>query len=85
MYSIPDFPIHHTLGTDITVSEPNYNLYVRTIECGDSVPDNDDTSKFTVNVKVQLKTIKEGRIREKLIVSSNSDQKQQMEVHNRDW
>ena len=83
-----EFPIRHSLGKDILISEPNYNLYVRTIEYGTSEPetpaDGGGEGKFSVNVKVQVKTIKEGRIREKIILSpAGGDEKDQMEVRTR--
>ena len=77
-----EFPVKHSLGQEVTVTEPNYNLYVRTIECG-TIAQEDE--RFVMTIKVQVKTIKEGRIREKILISSVEDNKKQMEVVRRAW
>ena len=73
----------HKLGSNVQVSVPNYNLYVRILEFSPADEEEvDQPGVDKIMVKVQIKTIKEGRIREKIIVSSLDDEKQQMEVHN---
>lgn len=65
------------MGTDVAVSTPNYNLYVRVIEVHSTIKEGD---KYQTPVKLEVKTIKEGRIREKIIVTQNTGEQKQMEV-----
>ena len=65
------------MGADVAVTTPNYNLYVRVIEVHSTVKEGD---KYQTPVKLEIKTIKEGRIREKIIVTHNNEEQKQMEV-----
>ena len=65
------------MGADVAVTTPNYNLYVRVIEVHSTVKEGD---KYQTPVKLEIKTIKEGRIREKIIVTHNNGEQKQMEV-----
>lgn len=68
-----DIPINHNLGTDVTVTTPNYNLYVRIHEVGTTTAKEGEEGSFMTPVKLEVKTIKEGRIREKILVTNGED------------
>jgi hypothetical protein len=73
-----DLPVNHSLGPDVSVTIPTYNLYVRVLEVFPTVQDGDS---FTTPVKMEIKTIKEGRIREKILLTSNTEKEKTMEVY----
>lgn len=59
------------------VEQPDYNLYIRCIEVLGTIKEGD---KFVTSTVVEVKTIREGRIREKLVVKSATETNKQMEV-----
>lgn len=75
-----DVLVSHDLGSDVVLDQPNYNQYVRYLEVGETVRVSESgRGQFTTNVKVEVKTVKEGRIREKIFVTS-ADEKDKIEV-----
>ncbi|XP_003384682.1 PREDICTED: uncharacterized protein LOC100635302 [Amphimedon queenslandica] len=73
-----DVPIKHGLGSDVTVTVPNYNLYVRINEVQPTTASED--GEYVTPVQLEVKTIKEGRIREKVLVHSGTDDSKSMEI-----
>ena len=60
---------------------PHYNLYVRIHEVKPTTASQDGEGEgYVTPVKLEVKTIKEGRIREKVLVQSNTDETKSMEV-----
>ena len=59
------------------MEQPDYNLYIRCIEVRETRREGD---KYITDIVVQVKTIKEGRIREKLILRSATEDSKKMEV-----
>ena len=60
---------------------PHYNLYVRIHEVKPTTASQDGEGEgYITPVKLEVKTIKEGRIREKVLVQSNTDETKSMEV-----
>ena len=76
-----DIPVTHDLGEDIVLDQPNYNLYVRLLESGETQRvEQGGTGQYSSMVKVEVRTMKEGRIREKIFLSSATDADKKMEV-----
>ena len=73
--------VSHDLGSDVVLDQPNYNQYVRFLEVGETVRVSESgRGQYTTNVKVELKTVKEGRIREKIFVTAGANEKDKIEV-----
>lgn len=66
-----DVPITHKLGMDVTIDQPTYNQYIRILEVLPTEQQEEGT--FHTMVKVEIKTVKDGRIREKFLLT-NKDQ-----------
>ena len=71
LFLCSDVPITHKLGMDVTIDQPNYNQYIRIIEVLPT--EQQDESTFGTMVKLEIKTVKDGRIREKFLLT-NQDQ-----------
>ena len=56
---------------DVAIDQPNYNQYIRIIEVLPT--EEQDESTFHTMVKLEIKTVKDGRIREKFLLT-NKDQ-----------
>ena len=56
---------------DVAIDQPNYNQYIRIIEVLPT--EEQDESTFRTMVKLEIKTVKDGRIREKFLLT-NKDQ-----------
>lgn len=66
-----DLPVKHTLGADVLAEVPNYNLYVRVAGMQPTTVEGD---LYTTLVQLEVKTIKEGRIREKLFLKNSKEE-----------
>ena len=72
--------VSHDLGSDVSLDQPNYNQYVRYLDVGETVRVSESgRGQYTTNIKVEVKTVKEGRIREKIFLNS-ADEKDKIEV-----
>ena len=56
---------------DVAIDQPNYNQYIRIVEVFPT--EEQDGSTFRTMVKLEIKTVKDGRIREKFLLT-NKDQ-----------
>lgn len=76
-----EIPVTHDLGADIVLDQPNYNLYVRLLEVGETSREKEKgPGQFNSVIKVEVRTMKEGRIREKIFLNSATDADKKMEV-----
>ena len=76
-----DVLVTHDLGPEIELDQPNYNLYVRHLEVGETERVSESgRGQFNSVVKVEVKTVKEGRIREKIFLNSATDSDKKLEV-----
>ncbi len=73
-----EIPHTHTLGPQITTHHPQPNIYVRVLDVSSTQTEAD--GRFANTVSCQVKTIKEGKIAEKIIFSSETDESQCEEV-----
>ena len=74
-----DVPVRYNLGGEhVTVDQPNYNLYVRVIDT--QAPEKMEDGWYKIIVKIEIKTLKDGRIREKILLTNTEDTQKQMEV-----
>lgn len=76
-----DIPVTHQLGKNVTLDQPNYNLYVRCLGVGDTTEVvNGASTDYKTMVTIEVKTIKDGRIREKVFLVDVNNSEKKMEV-----
>lgn len=73
-----EIPRTHTLGPQVTAHHPQPNIYVRVLDVSSTEMETGDC--FTNTISCQVKTIKEGNIAEKIVISSEQDESQCEEV-----
>lgn len=76
-----EIPVTHSLGSLVTAHHPQPNIYVRVVEVSDTQTiKTEDNENFSNVVTCQVKTIKEGSIAEKIILTSEEDASKSKEI-----
>ena len=77
-----EFPVTHSLGPAVSACHAQNNIFVTVTEAPETVESSGSNSPYVSTVKIQLKTIKEGGISEKikLFVGDIDSGKSSMEI-----
>ena len=77
-----EVPVTHSLGPKVAAEHPQHNIYVRVVDISQTkeIQDGSSADRFSNVVTVQIKTIKDGPIRETIELFSEEDPSKRKQI-----